>query len=272
MHNILPKRIFIRTLWGTHKDLTKYYINRTKIDDEIDLLKYCKYNEPFVVYVFGRDNYNYLEKQSKDLPMMQLKLVSEEPILWDMEKQQFRHKLEAFRLAMLEFDEIVFLDWDTIQIKPLPEDFWDVLEEKDSIQATMVSYHVRGPSAPNWRKADRDKSCSASWVYIRDKTIPDKIIKVWEDIGRGWSEEKAIVKYIDEISGGWQGLQYFYDRFEPKYYIWTSGRTTKKHSKELIAWKDIKFVHLKWKFTLRFLSGAKKGNLQECMNPLKEQK
>lgn len=265
MSNILPKRIFVRALWGIHKGLEKYYVNRTKIDDEIELLKHCKYNEPFIAYVFGRDNYNHLEKQAKDIPMMKIKLVSEEPVLWDMEKQQFRHKLEVLRLAMLEFDEIVFLDWDTIPIKPLPEDFWDVLAKKDSIQATMVSYHVRGPSAPNWREVDRDKTCSASWLYIRDKTIPDKIIKIWEDIGGEWSEERSITKYTDEISGGWQGRQYFYDRFEPKYYIWTSARTTKKHSKELIAWKDVIFVHLKWKFTSRFLNGIKNGSLQEWM-------
>ena len=54
---------------------------------------------------------------------------------------------------MIEYDEIVLLDWDTVQIKPIPEDFWDVLAQKAPIQAVLRVYFRL--KATQWRKIDQ---------------------------------------------------------------------------------------------------------------------
>ena len=251
------KRGFVRALWGVYiNDI--YNFHRQKIDGEIEFAKHCRYLEPFTTYVFGKDNYEHLK--SCNVEQNIVKLASNEPILWDMETQCYRHKLEAFKLGMQDFDEIVFLDWDTVPTKPLPPDFWEVLSKKDPIQAALIQYKIKSKSSPYWRKVNRSWASGAAWLYIRDKTIPDKIIKVWEDLGKGWSEELAITKYIDESMGGWKGLEEYQKRFEPDcFYHPRPHKSRPIHSPDFIAAKKPCFWHMGMdrRKMNRYLSNAK---------------
>lgn len=208
----MKKRGFIHALWGIHEhEGRRFYKRRTKQDDDIRLKLKSPYNEPFRVYVFGEDNYAMTQELGFDSV-----LIDKRPIIWDMDTEQFRHKLEVFDKAMEDFDEIVFLDWDTIPVKPIPDNFWEKMEEKASFQSPLIYYRRRKAL---WRgKTDSRKLSSASFVYLRDKSISEGFIKTWEDMGRPWSEELAMSKHIDKINGGWKGMDYYWENHEPHWF------------------------------------------------------
>lgn len=206
------KKGFVRALWGIHEhEGRRFYLRRTKQDNDIRLMLKNPWIPEFKVYVFGEDNYKMCQELGFDSV-----LLDKKPIIWDMDTQQFRHKLEVFYRAMEDFDEIVFLDWDNIPIKPIPENFWDVLSKKDPIQANLCQYRRRKAV---WRgQVDSRKLPNAAFVYIREKDIAKDMLQVWEDLKRPWSEELVIGKYIDNINGGWKGLDYYWEHYEPHWF------------------------------------------------------
>jgi len=202
--------------------------------------------------VFGEDNYKFLEDQG-----ISAKLVDKRDIVWDLDTQQFRHKLEAFRLGMQDFDEIVFLDWDELPIAPLPDDFWDVLRKKASIQAILRMYHRRKAT---WRKINQRMIPCASFVYIGDKKIPDDIIKIWETTSSGFSEEVAMARYIDEINSGWIGTDRYWNMHEPDFFVLNEAQI---YPKEKLDTKRICFDHFNHHAVTRELKGIQNGNLKD---------
>ena len=215
----MPKinRGFIRGLWGIyeHQD-RRFYKRRVKLDNDIKMISLNKNAQKHVTYVFGEDNYKYLIDRGFDA-----RLVDKRPIVWDMDKEQFRHKLEVLYQGLQEFDEIVFLDWDCTECRPLPLDFWDKLAQKEPIQAVLRQYHKK--KAP-WRKIDQRKIPETSFVYIRNKEIGAELNALWEKMGRPWSEEVVMAKYIDNRSGGWHGLEYYWEHYNPFFATWGKSK------------------------------------------------
>jgi hypothetical protein len=105
-----------------------------------------------------------------------------------MDNEQFRHKLEVLHQGMQEFDEVVFLDWDCTECRPLPGNFWERLAEKSEIQAVLRQYRRKKVM---WRKEHQRKLPEASFVYINNKETTKGLNKLWEEMGRPWSEELA---------------------------------------------------------------------------------
>ena len=225
---------FVRTLWGIYDDTRRFYMRRAKMDNDIKLLLKNPYNEPWRTYVFGEDNLKFLT----DLGVKDCVLVDKRPYVWDMDTQQFRHKLEAFRYGMEDFDQMVFLDWDCQPEKPLPKDFWEVLGKKDSLQAIIRSYRRMKAT---WRKIDMRKVPCASFVYIREKQVAYDLIKKWEEMGCPMSEETPMAKYMDDKMGGWKGLDEYWKRHEPDFFVLDEGIV---YPQELLATKNRCFGHL----------------------------
>lgn len=248
------KRSFIRTMWGIYEhEGRRFFKRRAKLDNDIALVQKCPYSEPFRTYVFGEDNYKFLVDKGFDC-----KLIDKKPIVWDMNKEQFRHKLEAFKCGMEDFDEIVFLDWDTFPIKPLPKDFWDVLNKKESIQAILRMYHRR---KAYWRGGiDTRKIPCASFVYVREKQITEDLIALWEKMGRPWSEEQVLARFIDSRMGGWQGMEKYWDTYEPDFFMLAEARV---FSKELLRTKNQCFKHLNMNGVAKYLKQFKCNQLKE---------
>ncbi|MFA5314301.1 MAG: hypothetical protein WC375_13455 [Methanomassiliicoccales archaeon] len=244
-------KMFVRALWGIHDHQNRrLYTRRTKLDDDITLLQHAKYNEPFVVYVFGTENAEYMKKLG-----FQYRLLDPNPIVWDMDTQQFRHKLEVLKAAMEEFDEIMFLDWDQLPIKPLPPTFWETLKKKSDIQAVLRIYHRTKVS---WRNTDRRKIPCGSFLYIGNKSIPSELINIWENqLNKCWSEEVVIAKYIDNLSGGWKGLDYYWDHFEPDFFVLLQGQV---FPQERLKTKDICFDHFHYVNVDDLLASIKIGH------------
>lgn len=234
------KKAFVRALWGNFwDDSDTQTIRREKITRDIDRVCNSKYQMDFTVYVFGDKNYGFVndllnsyDSNSK----WDVVLADARPILWDMGQELYRHKLEAVRCAMKDFDKIVFLDWDCILMKELSEDVWDILGECADVQANLFQYRTKKCL---WRDVDPRKTCNGGFIYIADKSIPDQLIDNWNEFkiqvdairkkrgARGleirlrekslvFDDEPSISKYIDDICGGWPGIDEYWRRFEPK--------------------------------------------------------
>ena len=248
------KRGFIRGLWGIYEhEGRRLYKRRGKIDHDIRLCMHNKNNEPFRVYVFGEDNYKYLVDLGFDC-----KLVDKKPILWDMDTQQYRHKLEVFYQGLQEFDEVVFLDWDCQPIKPLPDNFWEVLGQKAPIQGALNIYHRR---KAHWRKQDQRKVPCAEFIYLRGKEVGDDLVDLWENTGRPWSEEVVMARYIDNLVNDDTralDLDKYWELYEPDFFILNRGI----FSPERVNSKNICFKHFHMKNVPSILKQINKKNLK----------
>jgi len=223
-------RAFVRGLWGNCAETKDF--RGGKIHSDINIIKDNEYSEPFITYVFGDRNKEYLESLG-----FECRLIDSKPSIWDMVDQLYRHKLDVFKAAMEDYDEIVFLDWDCRPTAPLPDDFWDVIGEKASFQANLFQYRTKKCL---WRKTDIRKVTNGGFVYMRDKTIPDKIIKNYDEFhewvkkkgeeraSQGkelrfrekaliFDDEPAMSKYADDSIGGWQGTDKYWELFEPEF-------------------------------------------------------
>jgi hypothetical protein len=69
-----------------------------------------------------------------------------------------------------------------------------------------------------WRNSDFRKTCNGGFVYMRDGTIPDKLINIWNGFGlnqRFW-DEVCISKLTDDMVDGWKGIEKYWGLFEPE--------------------------------------------------------
>ena len=244
------KRAFIRALWGIYEhEGRRFYMRRAKQDNDIKMVQMNQNALDNITYVFGEDNYKYLVDKG-----LECRLVDKRPIVWDMDKEQFRHKLEVLHQGMLEFDEIVFLDWDCTECRPIADNFWDRLSEKAPLQAVLRQYHKRKAF---WRKTDTRKIPEASFVYIRDKSITKSMNNLWEEMGRPWSEEVVIAKQIDnmmgEINTPW--IEAYWKNYEPFFRTWGNAKVPSPNAKK----EGCQYIHINNKVVAGVLKRAK-GN------------
>ena len=94
-----------------------------------------------------------------------------------------------------------------------------------------------------WRgKIDTRKVSNGGFVYMRDPKTPQGLIDAWLNLPaplKFW-DEIAISKYIDDLMGGWKGMDVYWRDFEP------DVCSLKKHyafSDELINSKNNFFIH-----------------------------
>ena len=233
------KRGFIRGLWGIHTQETEIMERRYKIDNDIKIVGLNKIEMPFVTYVFGTKNYDYLVKRG-----FECKLVDKEPLLWDHSDRKihyYGYKLKVLVEAMKDYDEIVFLDWDCLLAKPLPQDFWEVLGRKSSIQAILRAYKKRKYGL---REKDKRKRPCASFIYLRDKKIADQMYNYWLE-NKQMAEEQVMAKTMDDLMGGWKGVDKYWELFEPDFFVLGKNAVPFNcFSLDLLKTKNRCFIHL----------------------------
>lgn len=225
------KRAFVRSVWG---DISSNGIRDGKLGRDIEASKtnqYLKYSD-FKVYVFGSDNYASLVENGFDC-----KMIDSSSSVYDMKTRLYRHKLDALFKAMEDYDEIVFLDWDCYPVASIPDNFWDVMGKKAPFQANLFQYRTKKCL---WRNVDWRKVCNGGFLYIRDKSIPRAFICKYNDLSQ-WAEKKreerekkgkslrfreeclmfddepAFSKWVDDYTGGWKGMEMYWDLFEPEF-------------------------------------------------------
>jgi hypothetical protein len=228
------KRAFIRALWGVHDKSNRILKRRYRTDLNMNDIKKNQFNEPFITYVFGEENFRYLKNSGFDNCI----LLTKEPNKYDLVNETYRHKLEILRYAMEEdgYDEIVHMDWDCIPTKKLSVNFWNELGAKESFQACLMQY--KRDKCP-WRKIDQKKVPNGGYCYIRKKEIPSQIIKIWgsTENENKRSCEPAMGLYLDKLHGEWIGVEKYLALHEPMSCILSSRSVYKKDK------KDYCFIH-----------------------------
>jgi len=227
------KRGLIRALWGFCGD-HPFLQRKIRVDRNIQEIANSKFKMPFITYVMGTDNFNTLKSMGFDCV-----LINENPAPFDPINHKYRNKLEAIKYAMEVdgYDEMVYLDWDCAPKRHMDENFWKILNQKEKIQANLQFY--RRPKA-FWRNDDQRKISNGGFLYLRDKTIPSKVIKIWEEVGKPDNDEIAWTKYIDDLNGGWVGTEKYFKLFEPLVCgLWHFSLYTKEESNR----KEAYFIH-----------------------------
>jgi hypothetical protein len=233
------KRGFIRALYGIFDKSNRILAQRYQITKDIDTLKTCEKRlnseTPFVAYVYGEQNYKELTEKGFNCV-----LFNKEPFQFDLSKHCHRHKLEIIQHAMTNdgYDELVFLDWDCIPQRKIPNNFWEELGRGEPFRACLQQY--RKTKCP-WRNQDRSIVPNGGFVYFRGKDLIQQAVKLWDVVGQPDNEEITYAKLIDEINGGWIGVQKYFEKYEAPFCNLRRGSPIKR--KLLDAKPDISFIH-----------------------------
>jgi len=164
-------------------------------------------------------------------------LVDSDPAPFDQIKYVYRHKMELIKYAMETdgYEELVYLDWDCIPQKKLPDDFWDKMKQKSEFQACLQGYRRK---KCYWRREDQRKVPNGGFLYLRDKTLPNKAIKIWETMPQD-NDEPAWAKLTDEMMGGFN-IDKYWELFEPTY---CNIHRHSPHAQEKLNTKNVCFIH-----------------------------
>ena len=197
-----------------------------------------------ILYQICSVKYLCIRKQTfdhlKSLGVEGLKLVSKDPFAFNLSKHQYRHKIEIYKIAMEDYDEIVYIDWDCVTRRKIPDDFWEQMGKKEYCQANLQQYkRVKC----RWRKGiDTRKLPNGGFLYIRDKKFPDEIIDCWENKVKTNSDEPAIARAMDDRSGGWIGMDKYWELHEPIYCnLWNFSAYRKERLKQKKP--NVCFIH-----------------------------
>ena len=203
------KTSFIRGLWGVPKQdaITRRTQDRYLIIPEVSNWKRDLGIIPFITYVFGTQNKEFLQGLGIE-PIV----ISNNPIEWDVENNSWRHKLEIIRVALQEYEKIVWLDWDCYPKASLPNNFWDKISQGMQYKACL-KMHKR--PCCNWREDSEAKRYipSGSFIYIGDQKFGDRLIDCYKKTVP--TDEHAAAFLADELLGGWKGPHEYYRFFEP---------------------------------------------------------
>jgi len=215
------KRCFHKALWGvyhTSKKDSRLIQRRARTDGWISKILNNKYQFDFRTYVFGSDNFKYLE----DLGVKNMVLVDSNPAPFDLLTEQYRNKLEAIKACFEEgYTEVCHQDWDVIPQREIDENFWTIMNNGAEFQANLQQYRR---IKTRWRSSysqDLRKIPNGGMFYLRDKKHLDGVIRCWEQLRAKTNSypscEPPMAMYVEELMGGkWLGKdEYFKQGFEP---------------------------------------------------------
>ncbi len=230
------KRGFIRGLWGRFDTTNRLTARRFSVADDIRMIKNNQFNEKFVTYVMGIENFKILE----DLGIEDVVLIDKEPFRFDLTAYQYRNKIEVIAHAFQNdgYDELIYLDWDCVPQKKLSCDFWTDLGKRECFQANLQGYKKNKIS---WRKSENNIIPNGGFIYLRDRKISELAIKTWDDIGKPVNDEYVWAHITDNMVGGWKGRATYYTHFES---MFSNLHKSSALPVELLnSKKDIYFIH-----------------------------
>ena len=234
-----PKRAFVRGLFGTPDYSSGERLiqlrNAVENDLKVVLQKEKDYDLNYTTYVCGSANADMLSAMG----IQGIRLVDKRPYLFD-KQYGLRHKIEFISLAMQEYDEVVWLDWDCNIIKKLPEDFWEKMYARKSFQACLFSYRSGLNRLAYWRDKDQKIVANTGFTYLRDKGFMERVVKAWEITNKHINDEVAFTYALDETMGGWKGAAYYSSKYEP---LVARMRGRGACTEEVYLSKDPYFIH-----------------------------
>ena len=115
----------VRVLYGSYEGMW----------DDIPIKRYFKDE---TVFVWGSLNYERLKNLGYHCVLVNTLETDLEFSTWET---HFAHKLRALELADNLYDEYLFLDWDVYPIKPLDDNFYNLIRSGNDIQVPLYCYH-----------------------------------------------------------------------------------------------------------------------------------
>ena len=169
-----------------------------------------------VTYVYGRENFDFARSLG-----YAVELVDERPVVFQGRGGMWRHKLEILSRALLDFDEVIYLDHDVRKsVRRVPRDLWRRLRRRGPLQAALRQY--RRPQCP-WRAVARGLLPAGAFIYLRDGAIARRLLEV-SSAQPHWSDELCMAYVFDELDpnlwlqGAASGVLRFAQRFDPYCY------------------------------------------------------
>lgn len=159
------------------------------------------------IYAIGDDAAAALRKARAGARVRSLPVTAEP--FWLAKLRIIEHALQTERA-------VVWLDWDATQLRPLPADFWGRLQARAPLQTRIRQYHRRKCL---WRRSHQRSLCGGAFIYCRDRRLILRTIDAMrEQQLRGWDDEIAMAHTIDQLYGGWQGLEHYHAHHDPPWY------------------------------------------------------
>jgi hypothetical protein len=184
----------------------------------------------------------------------------------------FLHKIIALEKAMEMYDEILFLDWDCLAIKPIDKNFQDLLRSRGNIQIPL--YFYPGEIIDQFRKIDpivddnmhyfnmffynMIRNCNwkfmdglvipnAGFIYCKDKDFFKDLLRIQKVNGiiSNIEEICSLIYFKDFI----KSTKEYIDKIEPLVCLGKDDLEMKekqiflnKHTTQILN-KDIYFIH-----------------------------
>jgi len=233
----------IRILYGN-----KNKVNKKWLCEVHDSFKNEWAKDEITYYVLGSEN----EKWLKNLGAKDVRLVNSKDDMRPANKSMshFYNKSYLLEYSMRDYDEILFIDYDTVAIKRPDERMWSLLREKDGswhgvFQCPNVSYKnmiclskdqggIRDPTIHTMRKC-----LNTCLLYCRDKTWVDGHLDAFNTcpslrIGRvsNFGGGEAVLIYYLDREYGIMDIQQMTSNFEPKIILLKRGINGNR-------WKDL---------------------------------
>ena len=162
---------FIRSFWG---DLNNF--NQRHKMEIVEVSKSKNLNE--VVFVWGLDNYKFIKSLGFNCELVSNQSTQYGEDYLDNSDSYMLHKLVAIKMGINLFNEVIFLDWDCQQLKPIDEEFYRLIKERNS--------NIQMP------------------LYIYPKNYSEIVINQWKDIPT--KEREYVLKqqhYLEKYNYGW---------------------------------------------------------------------
>lgn len=209
------KRAIIRVLFG-ECDPEKSWESGQRKSVDSDIVKSCK--EPdFLAFVAGEKNYSMLHNL---MDPQRIRLVDKNP--WPWPKQVLlRNKIHLIGIALKDYDEVVYLDWDCISCRAAEskdlERMWLDLEVGQPIRSLGWKY-VRPLCL--WRKGHIRKCANTGFLYARRNIWP-LVEDAWERTNRHLNDEVAVTRVMDDLTEGYRGVERWTELYDV---IWARMR------------------------------------------------
>ncbi len=176
-----------------------------------------------IVFVFGEENLTAVQSQG-----FEARLVDARPLVPHNSDPEIRcstwiHKPLGWSAALQEFDELIALDWDIRPARRIELDnLFGRLGEKSFLQANLLQYrHVKALYRKQMIGSISNPAIraipSAAFVYLRGHDGQHAIERILHLMERfpSMTEEQAMARFVDELYGGWKGIENWWQHHEP---------------------------------------------------------
>ena len=114
----------IRAFWGNQESLWDEVPPKPLFDNE-------------VVYVYGTENHERFVSMGYEAVLVHYDSTE---LAYSTVYKHFVHKLDCLKRAEYAYLEYLFLDWDVKAVKPLDDNFWNLIRTRASLQCPLYAY------------------------------------------------------------------------------------------------------------------------------------